>query len=56
MHRASPACRVIGPANWLGIGPLAPFLLLASPGIADPRLHGVADAALYEMLNAQAVA
>jgi hypothetical protein len=57
MHRASPVCHcVIGPVNWLGFGPLAPFLLLASPALATSRRKGVADAARYQMLNAQGVA
>jgi hypothetical protein len=57
MHRASPAChRVIGPTDWLAVGSLAPFLLPASPGLANSRLNDVADAVRYEMLKAQGVA
>ena len=57
MHRASPAShRVIGPTDWLAVGSLAPFLLPASPGLANSRLNDVADAVRYEMLKAQGVA
>jgi hypothetical protein len=57
MHRASPVChRVTGPTNCLAVGSLAPFLLLALPGLGNSRLGGVADAVRYEMLKAQGVA
>jgi hypothetical protein len=57
MHRASSARHlVIGPANWQATGSLGACLPLASPGLANWRRNGGADAVLRDMLKAQEMA